>query len=96
MNLNDLENKFFGRILNAELDVPVHSTLEYGENTFGIIVVPEISSKGYFTLKYYNAPPYDPETQFDENGIGTKSWSDSEIFGTHPSLERAWLRSDLN
>ena len=36
-----------------------------------------------------------PETQFDENGIGTKSWSDSEIFGTHPSLERAWLRSDL-
>ena len=95
MNLNDLENKFFGRILNAELDVPVHSTLEYGENTFGIIVVPEISSKGYFTLKYYNAPPYDPETQFDENGIGTKSWSASEIFGTHPSLERAWLRSDL-
>ena len=45
MNLNDLENKFFGRILNAELDVPVHSTLEYGENRFGIIVVPEISSK---------------------------------------------------
>ena len=50
MNLNDLENKFFGRILNAELDVPVHSTLEYGENTFGIIVVPEISSKGISSI----------------------------------------------
>ena len=50
MNLNDLENKFFGRILNAELDVPVHSTLEYGENTFGIIVVPEISSKPTFPI----------------------------------------------
>ena len=50
MNLNDLENKFFGRILNAELDVPVHSTLEYGENTFGIIVVPEISSKPVFPI----------------------------------------------
>ena len=95
MNLNNLESKFFNSVLVAELNVPVHSTLKYGEDAFDIIVVPGIAPHGYFKLEYYNAPQYDPETQFDENGIGTKSWSGSEIFGTHPSLERAWLSSDL-
>ena len=94
MNLNGLEAKFFDRVLKAELDVPVNSTLKYGEDTFGIIVVPEVAPQGHFALKYYNAPPYDPETQFDETGKGTKSWSGNEVFGTHPLLERAWLESD--
>ena len=94
MNLNDLETKFFDRVLNAELSVPVHTTLEYGDDKFDIIVVPEIATEGYFVLKYYNAPSYDPETHFDESGIGTKSFSVSEVFGTHPSLERAWLARD--
>ena len=94
MKLNDLESKFFGRILNVELDVPVLATLEYEENTFGIIVVPSIDSYGHFRLNYYNAPPYEPETQYDESGMGTKGWSESEMLGTHPVLERAWLNSD--
>ena len=95
MKLNDLESKFFDRILNAELDVPVHATLEYEENTFDIIVVPEITPEGYFKLKYFNAPAYDPEPQLSESGGSFKSWSlDGEFFGAHPLLTQAWERDE--
>ena len=86
MKLNYLENKFFDDILNAELDVPVHATLEYEEEKFEIIVVPEINSKGYFVLKYFNAPPYKPEP--DASGTFTPD------FGKHPLLSQAWLTHD--
>ena len=73
MQFNDLERKFFEQILNAELDVPVHATLHYEDELFEVILVPELTGEGEFTLKYYNAPAYDPETRFDESGRGTKT-----------------------
>ena len=94
MELNSLESRFFDNILNAELDVPVHATLEYQGDTFDVIVVPEVAPEGYFTLKYYNAPAYDPETQYDDSGKPFKSWSNQYALGLHPLLERAWLNSD--
>ena len=94
MNLNALERKFFDRILNAELGVPVHATLEYQTETFPIIIVPEIEPDGYFRLKYYNAPAYNPEPRHLGHGAFAQSWSGSAVFGTHPLFEQAWLESD--
>ena len=59
MKLNRLESKFFDDILKTELDGPVHATLEYGETVLDIIVVPEINNQGHFSLKYFNASPYE-------------------------------------
>ena len=95
MKLNRLETKFFDEILNAELGVPVHATLEYKGDAFDLIVVPAIDANGYFKLNYYNAPPYDPEPQTNDDGITTKVWSDNAMLGTHPSLEKAWKNRDL-
>ena len=94
MKLNRLESVFFERILNAELDVPVQATLDFGGDTYEVILVPELNENGQFLLKYYNAPAYVPETQFNEAGVGTKPWTDRQVFGLHPSLERAWLNSE--
>ena len=93
MELNELEAKFFEQLLNAELGIPVHAQLEYGDDTFEVILVPELNEDGQFILKYYNAPQYEPETQFNEAGVGTKSFTDDQAFGRHPSLKRAWLDS---
>ena len=86
MKLNDLETKFFDGILNAELDVPVPATLRCEGRDFDMIIVPEIAPEGYFRLKYFNAPAYEPEV----GGDGTRSWVGEEMFGTHPVLKRAW------
>ena len=94
MKLNDLEIKFFEQILHAELGIPVQATLEYEGDTFGVILVPELNEEDHFILKYYNAPAYNPETQFNEAGMGTKSWTMDQAFGSHPLLERAWMNSD--
>ena len=67
----------------------------YQGNTFNLIVVSEIGASGYFTLKYYNAPAYDPEPQSNDDGITTKTWSGNARFGTHPLLEKAWQNRDL-
>ena len=90
MELNDLETKFFERILNAELDVPVPATLQYEGHDFDLIVVPEIAPKGYFRMKYYNAPTYEPEA--DGNGITSMSLGES--FGRHPLLGQAYQNRD--
>ena len=95
MKLNDLEMEFFDSVLNAELGVPVHATLVYEDNTFAITIVPEITQEGYFILKYSNAPAYDPETHLTDNCTPYKRLRGSEISGTHPLLERAWLDRDL-
>ena len=42
----------------------------------------------------YNAPRYEPETQFNDAGVGTKSLTDDQAFGRHPSLKQAWLDGD--
>ena len=94
MKLNKLEAKFFEQVLNSELGVPVQATLEYEGDTFEVILVPELNQDGQFMLKYYNAPGYEPDTQFNEAGVGTRSWTDDQAFGRHPSLERAWQDSD--
>ena len=95
MELNRLERRLFDEVLNAELDVPVNATLQYEGNDFDIIIVPEIDSEGWFTLKYFNAPPYDPEPQYDESGAVYKTWSSDEAFGVHPLLKQAWTSGDL-
>ena len=94
MRLNDLESKFFDRILNAELDVPVHATLEYEDDIFDVILVPELTEEGDFRLKYYNAPQYTPEAQYSDSGKASRKFSINEALGAHPLLERAWLNSD--
>ena len=93
-NSMNLERKFFEQVLKAELDVPVHATLHYEDETFEVILVPELTEEGDFMLKYYNAPAYVPEAEFDESGAGTRRWSNDEAFGLHPTLKRAWLSSD--
>ena len=86
MELNGFEGKFFDQILKAELCVPVHATLEYEGETFEIILVPELTEEGEFTLKYYNAAVVDPELQCNESGMGTKTWSIDSALGLHPTL----------
>ena len=95
MELNKLERKLFDEILNAELDVPVNATLQYEGNDFGIIIVPEIDAEGYFTLKYFNAPPYDPEPEYDDSGASYLRWNDDEMAGVHPLLKQAWTSGAL-
>ncbi len=94
MNLNALERKFFDKILNAELGVPVHATLEYQTEPFQIIIVPEIDPDSYFRLKYYNAPAYNPEPRYLGHEVFVQSWSDGAVSGIHPLLEQAWRNSD--
>ncbi len=93
MKLNKLESRFFDQILNAELGIPVHAQLEHGDDTFEVILVPELNEDGQFVLKYYNAPQYEPEPRTNEAGVNTKSFTDDEAFGRHPSLKQAWLDS---
>ena len=95
MELSKLERKFFDEVLNAELDVPLNATLQYEGNDFDIIVVPEISSEGWLTLEYFNAPPYQPETQYDDSGGSFVSGSIEDLLGMHPLLKQAWDRNHL-
>ena len=94
MKLNDLESKFFDRILNAKLDVPVHAVLECVGQTFDVIIVPEIDRFGDFTLKYYNATPSKSATQSNESGKRKIDLTTKEAGGLHPSLERAWIKNE--
>ena len=94
MKLNDLEARFFEQVLNADLGTPVHATVEYEDDTFEVILAPELNEDGQFILKYYNAPRYEPETQFNDAGVGTKSLTNDQAFGRHPSLKQAWLDGD--
>ena len=95
MKLNDLEAKFLEQLLNAELGIPVHAQLEYGDDTFEVILVPELNEDGQFILKYYNAPQYEPEPQFNEASVGTRSLTHiDQASGRHPALKRAWLNRD--
>ena len=94
LKLNALEETFFKRILNAELDVPVPATLSFGNHTFEVIIVPEINPDGYFVLKYFNAPEYVPEPQTTEGGVPAVRLSPDEACGQHPAFRQAWLKSE--
>jgi len=86
MQFNDLEQKFFEEVLRAELDVPVNAVLRFDDQEFPLTIIPQVSEDGYFELRYFGAPAYKPEAK-----EGQLSWSDSEIFGTHPQLRRLWI-----
>lgn len=95
MELSSLETKFFNEILNAELDVPVHATLTYRDDSLDLIVVPEITSSGYFELKYYNALAAEPEREVDASGNQVSSWQLEEALGRDPLLQRAWRNDQI-
>ena len=94
MELHKLEYEFIHNILNAELATPVHGTLECGGSTFDVIIVPEINSRGEFTLRYYNAPLPEPKVECDEHGHRKSTWTVDEAFGIHPVLDRAWIDNE--
>ena len=101
MNLNALESKFFNRILNAELGVPVHATLEYQTETFPIIIVPELDPDGPSYLRDIAALKY-PLThqQAGSSTIKVKRqlWQNlltaalGEIAGTPAQLDDLFVR----
>ena len=64
--------------------------MKYEGTAFEIIVVPEIAPESYFRLRYFNAPPYEPEPQVSDDGTSYTSFTIEEAFGSHPLLERAW------
>ena len=94
MQLNALEQVFFDRVLNAELDVPVPATLSFGKHTFEVIIVPEINPDGYFILKYFNTPAYKPEPQASEGSAPAVTLSHDEACGQHPAIRQAWLQEE--
>ena len=94
MKFNALEGRFFDRILNAELDVPVPATLRFGNHEFEVIIVPEINPDGYFILKYFNTPAYKPEPQASEGSAPAVTLSHDEACGQHPAFRQAWLQEE--
>ena len=94
MNLNQLEDQFFDQVLGTELDIPVRATLTVDSTSLELIIVPTITPAGYFELKYFNAPAYDPPTERDEGGTYYQRWEFDECLGLHPLLKRAWMRRD--
>ena len=92
MNLNKLETRFFDRIINAELDVPVHATLKYRDTSLDLIVVPKIAPQGYLRFEYFNASAYHPEPQVGPDGTPYIELTSTELAGTHPLLEEAWQK----
>ena len=87
MQLNKIEQKFFSDVLRAELDIPIKANLRVGGKEFHVVIVPQISQHDYFEFRYFGTPAYVPE--------GEKVWNDSEIFGVHPVLEKAWNNRDI-
>ena len=73
---------------------PVPATLSFGNHTFEVIIVPEITRDGYFILKYFNAPAHDPEPETGEGGVGVVTYSPFEANGQHPLFRKAWLESE--
>ena len=92
MRLNRLESKFFDQIIGAELDVPIHATLEYRDTSFEMIIVPKIDTHGYLKLEYFNATAYHPDLQVGPDGKSFTRFSMREFAGTHPLLEDAWRK----
>ena len=89
--LNQLEHKFFSSVLCARLEVPLKADLEVNEDIFPMTIIPHFSQDGHFELRYFGAPPYQP--QADSKGVMT--WNDGEMFGIHPELEKAWKNGDV-
>lgn len=91
IQLNQLEQKFFSSVLCARLDVPIRGHLEVDKTTFPLTIIPHISQDGFFELRYFGAPPYQPEA----DATGTRTWNDYEMFGVHPQLKKAWQNRDI-
>ena len=89
MELNTLERTFFDSVVRVQLDFPMNATLKVQEETIDAIVVPEINSNGQFRFKYFNATPYRPPSK-----DGVLTFVDNEMFGAHPSLQKAWFQNE--
>ena len=89
IELNALEKSFFQNFLPVELDVPVHASLTYRDETLEMVVLPRIDQHGHFVMDYSNASPFIPEPV---GGVFT--FSGSAMFGIHPLMEGAWLSGD--
>ena len=89
MQLNEIEEKFFSDVLKAESEIPLRAKLKVYDKEFAVMVIPQITQDGYFEIRYFGTPPYEPE---DENGRMT--WEGDEIFGVHPMLKEAWSKDD--
>ena len=92
LKLNRLETKFFDRIVDAELDVPVNGTLVYQGESLEVIVVPKIAPESYFRFEYYNAPSHVPNPTLGPDGARRFRLSTKELLGMHPLLEDAWQK----
>ena len=90
MELNALERTFFDDVLRIQLDVPINATLTVQDESIDMIVVPEINNNGYFEFKYFSATPHRPQA---ENGVMT--FTDNQVFGVHPFMEKAWLQDEV-
>ena len=55
-----------------------------------MVVVPEWTPDGAFTINYSNAIEYEPETRVNQIGVSYKAFNLGEAFGTHPLLSQAW------
>ena len=90
MQLNRIEEKFFSDVLRAELNVPIRANLRVYDEELPAMVIPQITQKGYFELRYFGIPVPPPE--IDSKGI--QSWSFDDVIGVHPALGRAWHNRD--
>ena len=89
MQLNEIEEKFFSDVLRAEPEMPLRANLKVYDDEFSVMVIPQITQDGYFEIRYFGTPPYEPN---DEGGQMT--WEGDEIFGVHPVLGEAWSKQD--
>ena len=90
MELNGIEEEFFRHVLRAEQDIPIRANLKVYKQTFPVMVIPQITQRGYFELRYFGTPVPQPEIGPD----GSQSWTDYAIFGVDPELEKAWKNHD--
>ena len=92
MRLNRLESRFFHDIIGAELDVPVHASLEHQGTSLEMIVIPKIDTQGYLKFEYFNATAFHPDPQVGPDGKSFTRFTMREYAGTHPLLEDAWQK----
>ena len=85
MELNSIEQRLMKDILQVELDVPVAANLKVNNEDFPVTVVPQIAQGSHFEMRYFGTPAYIPEST-----DGTRTWSDDQVLGVHPSLKDAW------
>lgn len=90
MQLNKTEQRFLLDVLRVELDVPIRADLKVYDSEFPVLVIPQITQNGFFELRYFGTPFLPAEVGPD----GSQSWTDYDIFGIHPAIEKSWKNRD--